>query len=169
MKFGVSEFKDSLQPDEFLDWDSPPICDDYPDDGDVFNDGCLFTSTTTSSLVVDLSKPPSFDEEPFIEQEPYIEEEIYIEEETKMEDGEELYLQKEMLQVDSFEDFQENYYYEDPFDFVGTKFSSSWFIKKLIMEYFILTQWTDWMEVVTKVEKFRVCLQNPNSRTSFST
>ena len=70
-----------------------------------------------------------------------------------MEDGEELYLQKEMLQVDSFEDFQENYYYEDPFDFVGTKFSSSWFIKKLIMEYFILTQWTDWMEVVTKVEK----------------
>ena len=30
-----------------------------------------------------------------------------------------------------------------------------------------MTQWTNWMEVVTKVEKFRVCLQNPNSRTSF--
>ena len=74
LKIDVSKFKGSLQPDKFLNWDSPPICDDYPDDWDVFNDGCLFTSTTTSSLVVDLSKPPSFDEEPFIEQEPYIEE-----------------------------------------------------------------------------------------------
>ena len=40
---------------------------------------------------------------------PNIEEEIYIEEETKIEYGEELNLQKEMLQVDSFEDFQKNY------------------------------------------------------------
>ena len=102
LKIDVSEFKGNLQPDEFLNWNSSSICDDYPNDGDVFNDGCLFTSTTTSSLVVDLSKPPSFDEEPFIEQEPSIEEEIYIEEETKMEDGEELYLQKDILQVDSF-------------------------------------------------------------------
>ncbi|GFS36586.1 hypothetical protein Acr_00g0046800 [Actinidia rufa] len=104
LKIDVSKFKGSLQPDEFLDWDSPPICDDYADNCDVFYDGCLFTSTTTSNLVVDLSKSSSFDEEPFIEQEP-IEEKIYIEEETKMKDGEEMYLSKEMLQVDSFEDF----------------------------------------------------------------
>ena len=35
------------------------------------------------------------------------------------------------------------------------------------MKYFLLIQWTDWMEVVTKVGKFKVCLQNPNLRTSF--
>ena len=83
-----------------------------------------------------------------------------------MEDGEELYSQKEIFKLIHLKT-SKRINYKDQFDFVSTKFSSSWFIKKLIMEYFILTQWTDWMEVVTKVEKFRVCLQNPNSRTSF--
>ena len=83
LKIDVFKFKGSLNPYKFLDWDSPPIHDDYPNYGDVFNDGCLFTSTTTSSLVVDLSKPPSFDEEPFIEQEPYIEEEITLKKKLK--------------------------------------------------------------------------------------
>ena len=161
LKIEATKFKGSLQPDDFLNCDSPPLFDDYPDDGVVFNDGCLSTSTTTSNLVVDLSKLPSFDEEPSIE------EEICIEEETKTKNREELHFQKEMLQVDFFENFQEKYHYEDPFDFVGAKFSTSWFIKKLIMEYFILTQWTDWMSVVTKVGKFKVCLPNLNSRTSF--
>ncbi|KAF7137797.1 hypothetical protein RHSIM_Rhsim07G0157900 [Rhododendron simsii] len=50
--------------------------------------------------------------------------------------------------------FQDNHYYEDPFYPMGfINSSDSWFIKKLIIDCIILTQWTDWMDVCVKIGK----------------
>ena len=67
------------------------------------------------------------------------------------------------MHPDLVECFHAHYHVEDPFYFVRFEFSTSCFIKKIIMDYFILTQWADWMDIVTVVGKFKVRLQNLNS------
>ncbi|KAG5565325.1 hypothetical protein RHGRI_001277 [Rhododendron griersonianum] len=53
-----------------------------------------------------------------------------------------------------FQDIIVNHYYEDPFYPMGfINSSDSLFIKKLIIDYFILTRWTDWMDVCVKIGK----------------
>ncbi|KAG5524838.1 hypothetical protein RHGRI_031491 [Rhododendron griersonianum] len=45
--------------------------------------------------------------------------------------------------------------------------SDSWIMKKLIIDYIILTRWTDWMDVCVKIGKVVACLQHSTCFSSF--
>ncbi|KAF7146191.1 hypothetical protein RHSIM_Rhsim04G0117800 [Rhododendron simsii] len=64
--------------------------------------------------------------------------------------------------------FHDNHYYEDPFYPIGfINSSDSWIIKKLIIDYIILTRWTDWMDVCVEIGKVVARLQHSMCYSSF--
>lgn len=53
-------------------------------------------------------------------------------------------------------DLKISHVYEDPFDINGSIFSLSLFIQKLIIETFVSTLWTNWMDIIIKAIKYKV-------------
>ncbi|KAI8552961.1 hypothetical protein RHMOL_Rhmol06G0308700 [Rhododendron molle] len=145
--------------DPVVDWNKPPIFDEEAIE-EIFVEGDVvyFLDVVKHEIKinreVDWDSPRKFDE--------YLNEAddvLHLVDDTRDDNGvrmvEDTKVEVQEKIVEAAEKkFQDNHYYEDPFYPMGfINSSDSWIIKKLIIDYIILTRWTNWMDAGVKIGK----------------
>lgn len=148
-------FTSTITQEQFLDWSLPPIFDEYPQDQKEFSfhefencsipcfDKCMDDCQICGSFSSSLLEKNS----------------IFFN------------ILSWSHSRDSFQNLKLDFCYNDPFDIDHSSMPFSLFLEKIIIDNFLATCWTDWMDIVRRAIKIKVrqVLNNRLSTSIFNT